>query len=204
MTTIANKRSLEEANIDSLNPTKKRKLNEDESKATTTDNNNNTDNNDDKKNDNTAKSNDDEQNEKKEKNEKNDPNADVSNWSFKASDFTFGNDSWVKQTSNASDLFNEESTTDTTNDNDKVSSKAIIDKNTTDSFAKFEGLGFKKVLDDENSKSKPATDGKSEKDKDNTENDKDKDKDNDKDTKEKDDGGWGGAWGNSNPDGTYS
>jgi len=33
MTTTANKRSLEEANIDSSNPSKKRKLNEDEAIA---------------------------------------------------------------------------------------------------------------------------------------------------------------------------
>lgn len=193
MTTTANKRSLEEANIDSSNPSKKRKLNEDEAIATNSNNNNSKD--DDKKNDNTAKL-------KDEKNEKTDPNSDLSKWSFKASDFTFGNNSWVKQVSNASDLSNDESTT---NDNDKASSQAIIDKNTTDSFAKFEGLGFKKVLDDENSKSKPATNGKAENDDDeSTTNNKEKTKDENKDAKKEDDGGWGGAWSNSNPDGTFS
>ena len=207
MTTTASKRTLDEANIDSSNPSKKRKLNEEESISTTTNNNINKSNDDDKKNDNTAKSNDENndkngKNDKDDKNDKEDPNSDVSNWTFKASAFTFGDNSWVKQTSNASDLSNDESAA---NDNNKIPSQVINDNNTTDSFAKFEGLGFKKVLDDENSKGKEATNGKSE----DTDNDKHKSNDKDNDNKESDkdkkkDDGWGGAWSNSNPDGTFS
>jgi len=209
MTTTASKRTLKEANIDSSNPSKKRKLNEDESISITTNNNvnNNNSNDDDKKNDNTAKSNDNNNDNNKNKNKKNDnedPNTDVSNWTFKASDFTFGNNSWVKQTSNASDLSNDESTTN--NDKNKSSPQVINDNNTIDSFSEFAGLGFKKVLDDQNSKDANGksenndddTDKEKDKDKDNKESDKDKDKD-----KKKDDKGWGGAWSNSNADGTF-
>jgi len=128
-----------------------------------------------------------------------DPNANASNWSFSASSFTFGNNSWVKQTSNASELSNE----------DEVSGKhKLANDSTTDSFSQFEGLGFKQVLANERSKeaeckteaaaNTEATAKDTATKQEASESDSKKD-----DEKATDASSWGAGWSNSNPDGTF-
>ena len=197
--TAAGKRNLDKAEIVQSNPSKKRKLNEDESNTSSTaqaqsEKSSNSEpvipfpppsTNNNKNTDKVASSATNVPHNGTKAKPDVDDNQNPQKWSFKASDFTFGDNNWVNQTSDPNSPKTENSTTATTTKTKEPQKEVLTNTNTTDSFSGFVGLGFGKEL--ESKKEENATEKGSEK------------------TEEsKKDNPWEQNWSNSNADGSFS